>query len=506
MAAIGNLIVSVTANTTGLRTNLQKAEGMVKSAALTMGKLGSAAALGGLVAIGGAALSTGKKAAEMALEFQDATNAIITGTGASGAALEDMQNITRNLKGGIAGLGNDYATLGGVVAEANTRLGLTGTSLENFSAQLLEYNRLTGGDAVRQTQLVTRVMGDWGVEAENSAMLLDQLFGAGQAFGINVDDLASKVVQFGAPLRQMGFTLEESIAMFGKWEKEGVNAELVIGSLRIAAGNFARDNIPLQEGLQGTIDAIKNASSESEGLAIAMEVFGARAGPDMAAAIREGRFELEGAILALQGTSGGLEDASNRALTYGQRWELMTNQFLTTVQPAFEGFFTQLDLVGGPALAVINDGITRVYQAFGGEGNADLGDFANYLLTITGDAIITGIKLLAVTVSGVATVIERLAKWMDKLNIDKIQMLATLFTAGGSAAVTALGQMLGFAEGGIVPGRIGQAQLVMAHGGEEFRTPAQQQQRINNYNLTVNSMRSANSLTQEFTMLQAMGA
>lgn len=505
MAAIGNLIISVTANTTGLRTNLEKAEGMIKSTALTMGKIGAGVALGGLTALGGAALATGKRAAEMALEFQDATNAIITGTGASGAALEDMQDVARNLKGGIAGLGNDYATLGGVVAEANTRLGLTGSELEAFSSQILEYNRLVGGDAVRQTQLVTRVMGDWGLEAENSTQLLDKLFGAGQAFGINVDDLASKVVQFGAPLRQMGFTLDESIAMFGKWEKEGVNAELVIGSLRIAAGNFARENVPLQEGLQGTIDAIKNASSESEGLAIAMEVFGARAGPDMAAAIREGRFELEGALQALQSTSGGLEDASNRALTYQQRWELMTNSFLTTIQPAFEDFFQKLDEVGGPALLVINDAITRIYQAFGGEGEASFGDFVTFLLTITGDAIITGIQLLAVGMSAFATVMERIAAVMDALKMDKIETLAKLATGGVSGIFTS-GALPGFANGGRVPGRIGEPQLVLAHGGEQLLTPAQQQQKINNFNLTVNSTRPAASLTQEFTMLQAMAS
>jgi hypothetical protein len=34
---------------------------------------------------------------------------------------------------------------------------------------------------------------------------MDKLFGAGQAFGIGLDSLAGKLVQFGAPLRQMGF-------------------------------------------------------------------------------------------------------------------------------------------------------------------------------------------------------------------------------------------------------------------------------------------------------------
>jgi phage-related minor tail protein len=290
------------------------------SGAIGGAAVGIAAAAG--AALVGATIAVGKAAWDMGQEYDSALDAIINGTGASGEALDAMGQSVRNLKTSSAGLGVSMEQIGATLAEVNTRTGATGSELETLTGRILQFSRLTGTDSVANVQLLTRTMGDWGVGMEDSNQLLDMMYGAGQAFGISVDSLAGKLVQFGAPLRQMGFSLEESAAMLGKWEKEGVNTELVIGSLRIAAGKFAKENIPLQDGLRQTMAAIKGAATESEGLAIAMDVFGARAGPDMAAAIREGRFELDEAIATLQGTQGSLASANVETLGFSERWEM----------------------------------------------------------------------------------------------------------------------------------------------------------------------------------------
>lgn len=290
------------------------------SGAIGGAALGIAAAAG--AALIGATVAVGKAAWDMGQEYDAALDAIINGTGASGEALDAMGQSVRNLKTSAAGLGVSMEQIGATLAEVNTRTGATGNELEKLTGDILQFSRLTGTDSVKNVQLLTRTMGDWGVSMEDSGKLLDMIYGAGQAFGIGIDSLAGKLVQFGAPLRQMGFSLEESAAMLGKWEKEGVNTELVIGSLRIAAGKFAKDNVPLQDGLRQTMAAIKGAAMESEALSIAMEVFGAKAGPDMAAAIREGRFELDEAIATLQGTQGGLASAAKSTLGFQESWDI----------------------------------------------------------------------------------------------------------------------------------------------------------------------------------------
>lgn len=342
----------------------------------TAAKIGVAAI--GAVTIAAAGITVA--AVDVAGEFEDATAAIIEGTGASGESLAEMESIVKGLAGTSAGLNRDLGELGAAVAQVNTRTGLSGDILAEVTNDYLQFSRVTGKDVVESVNLASRVLGDWGVDAEQTGQILDMLHGAGQAFGIEVDDLARKVVQFGAPMRQMGFTLEESIALFGKWEQEGVNAELAIGSLRIAAGRFAREGVDLEQGLRDTMDAIRGAKMESEGLNIAMETFGARAGPDMAAAIREGRFELDAAIEALRGTSGGLDDAAERTLKVSERFQILKNRARVALIPIGEGILTLAERAL-PALETAVDAIS--------DGVAIVQDLARYLGFVVeeGDAL-----------------------------------------------------------------------------------------------------------------------
>lgn len=331
-----DLVARFAGDTSAFDKSLDKSERKTRSWANNASKMIGGAVVGGAAIAGAALIGLGTAALGIEGDFKKATDALINGTGASGDALEDMEERVKSLKGSTAGLGMDLETIGATMAEVNTRTGATGDALEDLTGQVLEFTRLAGGDAVSNTQLLTRTMGDWGVETENAGKLLDQLYGAGQAFGIGFDSLTQKLVQFGAPLRQMGFGLEESIALFGKWEKEGVNAELAIGSLRIAAGKFAREGVDLASGLDQVQESIKNAATESEGLNIAMEYFGARAGPDMAAAIREGRFELDEAVESLRNTEGGLADAAERTIGFREEWAIAMSSMQVALLPLGE--------------------------------------------------------------------------------------------------------------------------------------------------------------------------
>jgi phage-related minor tail protein len=318
------------------KDNASKPIGGVNKSLGSLGK-GAGLAAGAVVtaaaAIGAAVVGIGAAGLKASAQFDEATKALVVGTGATGDALRAMQDDVLALSGSVSGIGRNMGDIGAVLAEVNTRTGATGDALQSLTGRILEFSRLAGVDGVVATANITRVMGDWGVQMQDSEALVNNLFAAGQTFGISLESLGGKLVQFGAPLRQMGFSLEEATAMLGKWEREGVNTELVIGSLRIAAGAFARENIPLREGLAATMEAIKGAKTESEGLNIAMQVFGARAGPDMAAAIREGRFELDSAISSLQGMDTALADATNATVTWQDKLGMLKTNLTEALIP-----------------------------------------------------------------------------------------------------------------------------------------------------------------------------
>lgn len=295
-----------------------------------LGSVGGGILVGGLTAAGAAIGAIGAATWEAGNTIDAALDTIQTRTGATDAT---MQLLKADFEGVFQDFPTDAEAAAGVISTLNSRLDVTGPNLTNLAGPLLEVSRLLGGDATTNAELFTRVIGDWSIPIEDASTSLDALYVASQQTGAPIEGLMQKVVQFGAPLRQMGFGFEESVAMLGKWEQEGVNAELVLGSLRIAAGHFADQGVDLSQGLWDTVDAIQNASSESEGLSIAMDVFGARAGPDMAAAIREGRFELGDLVEQMQNADGAILETADKTADWGESWQKFLNKVTVQLAP-----------------------------------------------------------------------------------------------------------------------------------------------------------------------------
>ncbi len=164
--------------------------------------LGAAA---GAVALGTALFAVGNT-------FDDLSDTIVTTTGKSGAALDALVGSAKKVGETTP---SSFDQIGVAVAGLNQRLGTTGKPLEAMAAQVLNLSRLTGTDLSANIANVTRVFGDWGLKAGDQSLALDKIFKASQLTGIGIDKLSTSVVNFGAPLRQLGFSFDQSLALFG---------------------------------------------------------------------------------------------------------------------------------------------------------------------------------------------------------------------------------------------------------------------------------------------------
>lgn len=179
----------------------------------------------------GIAAASGKAFAEVDKGLDTVTQA----TGATGGELKKLQNSFKDVYGNFP---EDAETVGGVLGEVNTRLGFTGKELESATESFLKFSHITGSDGVQAVQLITRAMGDAGIEADEYQSVLDMVAKAAQASGISVDTLADSITKYGAPMRAMGFEMKESIALFSQWEKSGVNTEIAFNGLKKAIFEF----------------------------------------------------------------------------------------------------------------------------------------------------------------------------------------------------------------------------------------------------------------------------
>ncbi len=328
--SLGDIILYLGADDSRLNGVLKgvegKAQGWVNSLGgkLALG-LGAAVttAIGGATALGLAAFQAGEK-------LDAAYDTLIIKSGASGEALTTLQGDLRSV---FSSVPTDAGAAADVLALLYQRLNLTGEGAQNTAKQILEMSRMMGVDATAATEAFTRMMKDAGLSSDEASGALDKIFVASQKSGIGIDRLMQLATQFGSPMRLMGFSLDDSIALLAKWEKEGVNTELVMGSLRIAAGKFADEGKPLKESLMSTFEAIKNNKDATAALALGMDVFGARAGPDMVAAIREGRFEIDDMIAALQGADGAISETSKKTQDWGEKLKVLKNKATLALEP-----------------------------------------------------------------------------------------------------------------------------------------------------------------------------
>jgi TP901 family phage tail tape measure protein len=233
--------------------------------------------------------------------FDEGRDNLIKATGAVGEQADALTAAYSKTAKSVVG---DLDSIGSAVGEVNTRFGFTGDKLSSVTEDFVKFADITGTDATQAVRLVARAMGDAGIDADNYSELLDQLAIAAQASGISVDTLTESLTKYGAPMRALGFDTAESIALFSSWEKAGVNTETAFSGMRKAISNWSKDGKDAREEFKKTIDEIASLPDIASATTKAIEIFGAKAGPDLADAIQGGRFEY-GEFLNVLGDSAG---------------------------------------------------------------------------------------------------------------------------------------------------------------------------------------------------------
>lgn len=298
---------------------------------------------------------------KLASDFDEASDAIRAGTGATGAALSGLE---ADFKAVYKSVDSNIGDTSKVIADLNTRTGLSGESLQNLSEQMLKLSKITKEDLNALIPSSTRMFKDAGIEVKDYANALDYTFKVSQSTGIGVSKLQELMTQFGGPLRQMGFDWKTSAAMLGKFEKEGVNTNLVLGSLRIALGKMAKEGIAEpNKALAEMIAKIKEAGSAGEANALALEMFGAKAGPDMAAAIREGRLNLEELINSLNNSPESIEKVYSDTADAAEQFVILKNKIAVSLEPLAKTLFEAVNK-SMPSIEKFVDALTRIIDSF----------------------------------------------------------------------------------------------------------------------------------------------
>lgn len=292
----------------------------------------------------------GKAAMDAWEEFDNGVDTIIKATGATGDQAKALEDSFANVSKRILA---DSGTIGKAMGEISTRFGYTGEQLEDTTVAFLKFADVTGMDAATAVADVQKALVASGKSLDEYQDLLDALTVAGQKSGVSVQKVADGLTKYGSQTRALGYSTEQVIALFAQFESAGVNTEAALAGLTKATGNWQKAGKDAEIELAATIQAIRTASGETKAAEIAISAFGAKAGPELADAIRSGRFEFAEMTKAVKNAGGAVEttfeetqDAPDKLklAVQGLKTDLAqtTNELLTEFAPDIEKALTSI--------------------------------------------------------------------------------------------------------------------------------------------------------------------
>lgn len=309
-------------------------------------------------------------------------------TGASGQALEEMQQSVKNLATRIP---TDFETAGAAVGEVNTRFGLTGQALEDLSGKFIKFAQLNDTDVSTSVDNVSSALNAFGQSTDDAGDLLDALNATGQATGISMDTLANDLSQNAAQFKEMGLTAQQAAGFMGMVEMSGLDTSTAMAGLKKAMKNAADDGMTLDDALKGFSDTMSSNKSDTEKLQAAYDLFGSKAGAAFYNAVQSGKLNLGDLSGTLGDFSGSVE-----------------NTFSETLDPIdqFQMTLNSLKEVG----ADIGNSLATVLQPVLQDMSAALQKFADVWNSIPGPVqeTIVKIALVAAAVGPVLIVIGKL--------------------------------------------------------------------------------------------------
>lgn len=322
MIDIAQLKTTLTSDTSQHDSKLGKSIDMLK-----VGLVGAAGlAASAVVGVGAAAFTAWQ-------DFDAGMDKITAKTGLIGDALAGMEPIMKGLKGSSAGLGSSMEDIGGVMGQLTAATGVTGKDLETLSSKTLKLAQLTGGKATDSVEGFTTVMKSWNLSADDMSGAMDTLLVISQKTGVGIGGINNMLAKFGPTMQGMGFSIEESAAMFATWEQAGLKSKTMMGGLTKAAGEFVGSDLTVREGLAQTIASIKNADNEAGAMAESMRVFGDTAGIPFAEAIRSGKLSVDELMASLGDTTGAIDSTHAATLDFTDQMGVMMGNLQVQLIP-----------------------------------------------------------------------------------------------------------------------------------------------------------------------------
>ncbi len=237
-------------------------------------------------------------------QVDEGMDTIAAKTGASGSALEDMENIAKNMAVSIP---TDFQTAGAAVGEVNTRFGLTGDALDTLSTKFVKFADLNNTDVSTSVDDVSSVLHAFGMNASDAGGMLDVLNSVGQDTGIDMSTLSNLISSNAGSFQEMGYNAAQAAQFLGTVEMSGLDTSAAMMGLKTAMKNATKDGKTMQQALSEFSSTMQSNASDTDKLQAAYDLFGSKAGGAIYNAMTNGKLSFDAMSKSMSDYSGNLD-------------------------------------------------------------------------------------------------------------------------------------------------------------------------------------------------------
>lgn len=348
--------------TNDLNKSVDKGAARAEKKAQAMGTLKGAmksAAVGAAATF--AVLATGGKVLyDVGEKFDDMSDTIRVGTGATGKALDGLVDSAKTVATSVP---TDFETASATVADLNTRMGLTGETLQTVASQVIEAGKMMGKELDINT--VTGAFSAFNITGEETTSAMDHLFRVSQATGKGMDELAAAAQAQAPAMKALGFNYEQTTSMIGLMDRAGINSKAVMAGMSKGLVEMAKDG-------EKPVEAFQRVSSEIEGyvksgdkakaLELAAGIFGTKGATQFVGAIESGSLALDAFSDSGLSSSDSILGAAADTHDFAEAWQMFKNDVLVKIEPIATKVFGAI----GDAMKWISDTGVPAVEDFAG--------------------------------------------------------------------------------------------------------------------------------------------
>lgn len=318
----------------GAAAGTSMAGGMASKLKAGLAKYAAPAAIAAGVAAGSAYLY------KLGDSFDQMFDTIRVGTGATGDALEGLKDDALAVMSQVP---DSMEEIGQVVADLNTRLGISGDELQHMAQQYLEAGNILGSEV--DVSKTTAAFNAFHLEGQAASDALDDLFTVAQSTGASIDKLASDVSSNAAAMQTLGFSFQDTAAMAGMLDKAGISASSVFSKMSKGLVELAKDGEEPAEAFQrltNQMQELVGKGQTSEAIDLATQLFGTRGAAQFVGAIESGALAIDDLTAALEGNGDAILATADDTRSLKETLQIMGNAVKTALEPLASGIFQGL--------------------------------------------------------------------------------------------------------------------------------------------------------------------